>query len=58
MPQRTRHLDGCRILVVEDDFSSPTTCPLPRSLGAEVIGPAATYHNGLLMLVAGGRIDV
>jgi CheY-like chemotaxis protein len=57
--QRTTHLDGCRILVVEDDFflADDLSATL-RSFGAEVIGPAATYHDGLLMLVAGGRIDV
>ncbi|TCH98126.1 response regulator [Roseococcus sp. SYP-B2431] len=57
--QRPRHLDGCRILVVEDDFflADDLTSAL-EGLGAEVIGPAATFQEGLLMLVAGGRIDV
>ncbi|WP_424813175.1 response regulator [Roseococcus sp. YIM B11640] len=57
--KRPRRLEGCRVLVVEDDFfqADDLSCAL-RDYGAEVVGPAATYEDGLLMLVAGGRIDV
>jgi DNA-binding NarL/FixJ family response regulator len=57
--QRTQHLKGCRILVVEDDFFlADDLASALEDHGAEVIGPASTYQDGLLMMVAGGRIDV
>jgi len=57
--QRMQRLSGCRVLVVEDDFflADDLTAAL-RNLGAAVIGPASSFQDGLLLMIAGGRIDV
>jgi CheY-like chemotaxis protein len=55
----SEHLKGCRLLVVEDEYlvAADLTASL-ESLGAEVIGPAASVEEALSLLdTNGGRLD-
>jgi CheY-like chemotaxis protein len=55
----SEHLKGRRLLVVEDEYlvAADLTASL-ESLGAEVIGPAASVEEALSLLdTNGGRLD-
>ena len=55
----SEHLKGFRLLVVEDEYlvAADLTASL-ESLGAEVIGPAASVEEALSLLdTNGGRLD-
>lgn len=51
-------LEGCRMLVVEDDYLIAST--LVRALedhGVEVVGPAASVQEALELMAAEARLD-
>lgn len=52
-------LQGCRVLLVEDDFLiADDFARRLTTAGAEVIGPAATLHAALTLYETSGTIDV
>lgn len=58
MTDRDNPLDGRHILVIEDEFLiAEDLREALESLGAVVIGPAATADHALALIVAAGRLD-
>lgn len=54
-----RPLQGCRVLVVEDEFFIADDLAVALAArGAEVVGPAPTGEAALAFLDGGGRIDL
>lgn len=56
---REERLNGCRVLVAEDDFFlADDMATALRDLGAEVIGPVGSFRDGLMSMVTAPFIDV
>lgn len=55
---RLRPLNGCNILVVEDEFLiAEDVAAILREAGADVIGPAASLPEGMRLAAHSDRID-
>ena len=51
-------LQGCRVLLVEDDYLlAMDACYWLEEAGAEIVGPAATPEEACALLEVGGRVD-
>src|SRR5262245_22376528 len=58
MQTRPARLNGCRILVIEDEyFLAEDICSALRELGADIVGPAGEVGDAVGRLTSGELID-